>query len=217
MILKRKIYSKLLNWKNECRGTKAIMVEGARRIGKSTIVEEFARQEYESYILIDFAKKDKIVEEYFNQYLNKLDDLFMLLSTYFGVKLFPRKSVLIFDEVQMFPQARAAIKYLVADGRYDYIETGSLISIKENVKDIVIPSEERSVTMFPLDFEEFAWALGEEQLSNYIKSCFEKKEPLERRMHTKAMMLFKQYILVGGMPKPVILFIENEKNFSLVD
>ena len=217
MILKRKIYSKLLNWKSECQGTKAIIVEGARRIGKSTIVEEFAKQEYESYILIDFAKKDKIVEEYFNQYLNKLDDLFMLLSTYYGVNLVPRKSVLIFDEVQMFPQARAAIKYLVADGRYDYIETGSLISIKENVKDIVIPSEERSIMMYPLDFEEFAWALGEEQLIDYIKSCFEKREPLERGMHNKAMMLFKQYMLVGGMPKPVILYIENEKNFSLAD
>ena len=217
MILKRKIYSKLLNWKNECQGTKAIMVEGARRIGKSTIVEEFAKQEYESYILIDFAKKDKVVEEYFNQYLNKMDDLFMLLSTYYGINLVPRKSVLIFDEVQMFPQARAAIKYLVADGRYDYIETGSLISIKENVKDIVIPSEERSIAMYPLDFEEFAWALEEEQLINYIKNCFEKREPLERGMHNKAMMLFKQYMLVGGMPKPVILYIENKKNFSLVD
>ena len=217
MILKRKIYSKLLNWKNESQGTKAIMVEGARRIGKSTIVELFAKQEYESYILIDFAKKDKVVEEYFNQYLNKPDDLFMLLSTYYGVNLVPRKSVLIFDEVQMFPQARAAIKYLVADGRYDYIETGSLISIKENVKDIVIPSEERSIMMFPLDFEEFAWALGEEQLVNYIRNCFERKEPLERGMHNKALMLFKQYMLVGGMPKPVILYIENEKNFNLAD
>ncbi|MBR3306737.1 MAG: ATP-binding protein [Lachnospiraceae bacterium] len=217
MILKRKIYTKLLGWKNECLGTKAVMVEGARRIGKSTIVEEFARQEYESYILIDFAKKDAVVEAYFNQYLNKLDDLFMLLGTYYGVNLVPRKSVLIFDEVQMFPQARAAIKYLVADGRYDYIETGSLISIKENVKDIVIPSEERSIMMYPLDLEEFAWALGEEQLSNYIRNCFEKREPLERGMHNKAMMLFKQYMLVGGMPKPVTLYIENEKKFSLVD
>lgn len=217
MILKRKIYSKLLEWKNECRGTKAIMVEGARRIGKSTIVEEFAKREYESYILIDFAKKDKAVEDYFNQYLNKLDDLFMLLGTYYGVNLIPRKSLLIFDEVQMFPQARAAIKYLVADGRFDYIETGSLISIKENVKDIVIPSEERSISMYPLDFEEFAWALGEEQLLNYIRSCFEKKEPLERGMHNKAMMLFKQYMLVGGMPKPIILYIENGKNFTLAD
>ena len=217
MILNRKIYRKLLDWKNECHGTKAIMVEGARRIGKSTIVEEFAKQEYESYILIDFAKKDKVVEEYFNQYLNRLEDFFMLLGTYYGVKLLPGKSVLIFDEVQMFPQARAAIKYLVADGRYDYIETGSLISIRENVNDIVIPSEERSITMYPLDFEEFAWALGEEQLVNYIKDCFEKREPLERGMHNKAMLLFKQYMLVGGMPKPVTLYIENGKNFSLVD
>ena len=217
MILKRKIYSKLLEWKKECQGTKAIMVEGARRIGKSTIVEEFAKKEYKSYILIDFAKKDKVVEDYFNQYLNKLDDLFMLLGAYYGVNLIPRKSVLIFDEVQMFPQARAAIKYLVADGRFDYIETGSLISIKENVQDIVIPSEERSITMYPLDFEEFAWALDEEQLLNYIRSCFEKREALERGMHNKAMLLFKQYMLVGGMPKPVIVYIENNKNFALAD
>lgn len=217
MILKRKIYSKLLKWKKECQGTKAILLEGARRIGKSTIVEEFARREYESYILIDFAKKDKVVEEYFSQYLNKLDDLFLLLSTYYGVNLVARKSVLIFDEVQMFPQARAAIKYLVADGRYDYIETGSLISIKENIKDIVIPSEERSTTMHPLDFEEFAWALGEEPLVNYIKSCFEKRVALDRGMHHRAMMLFKQYMLVGGMPKPLVLYIENKKNLSSVD
>ncbi len=217
MILKRKIYKKLLDWKNECRGTKAIMVEGARRIGKSTIVEEFAKNEYESYLLIDFAKKDKTVEKYFNQYLSKPDDLFMLLGTYYGVNLIPRKSVLIFDEVQMFPQARAAVKYLVADGRYDYIETGSLISIKENVKNIVIPSEERSITMYPLDFEEFAWALGEDQLLSYIRSCFEKREPLERSMHNKAMMLFKQYLLVGGMPKPVVLYSGSGKKFDLVD
>ena len=217
MILQRKIYRKLLDWKNECQGTKAIMVEGARRIGKSTIVEEFAKREYESYILIDFAKKDKVVEGYFNSYLNNLDDLFMMLGTYFGVNLIPRKTVIIFDEVQMFPQARAAIKYLVADGRYDYIETGSLISIKENVKDIVIPSEERSITMYPLDFEEFAWALGEKQLLNYVRSCFENRAPLERSMHNKAMMLFKQYMLVGGMPKPVTIYIESGKNFSAVD
>ena len=217
MILKRKIYKRLLEWKNECQGTKAIMVEGARRIGKSTIVEEFAKQEYETYILIDFAKKDKIVEDYFKQYLNKLDDLFMLLATYYGINLIPRISVFIFDEVQMFPQARAAIKYLVADGRFDYIETGSLISIKENVKDIVIPSEERSITMYPLDFEEFAWALEEEQLVNYIRRCFENREPLERGMHNKAMLLFKQYMLVGGMPKPLILYTENGKNFALAD
>lgn len=217
MVFRRKIYYKLLNWKNEAKGSKAVLIEGARRIGKSTICEEFAKNEYESYILIDFAKKDKTVESYFTQYLTDLDTFFMMLSTYFKAKLVNRKSLIIFDEVQMFPQARAAIKYLVADGRYDYIETGSLISVKENVKDIVIPSEERSIKMYPLDFEEFAWALGEDLLLEYIKKCFESREPLERNMHNKAMLLFKQYLLVGGMPKPVVLFIENNKDFSKTD
>ena len=217
MILKRKIYDKLLEWKKECGGTKAILIEGARRIGKSTVCEEFGKNEYETYILIDFAKKDAAVERYFIQYLNDLDTFFMMLSTYFGIKLVDRKSLIIFDEVQMFPQARAAIKYLVADGRYDYIETGSLISVKENIKDIVIPSEERSLCMYPLDFEEFAWALGEELLISYIKKCFENKEPLERGMHNKAMLLFKQYLLVGGMPKPVVLFVSNGKDFGAAD
>lgn len=217
MVFRRKIYDKLLNWKNEAKGSKAVLIEGARRIGKSTICEEFAKNEYESYILIDFAKKDKTVESYFSQYLTDLDTFFMMLSTYFKTKLIKRKSLIIFDEVQMFPQARAAIKYLVADGRYDYIETGSLISVKENVKDIVIPSEERSIKMYPLDFEEFVWALGEDLLLEYIKKCFENREPLERNIHNKAMLLFKQYLLVGGMPKPVVLFIENNKDFSKAD
>ena len=217
MVLKRKIYDKLLEWKKECGGTKAILIEGARRIGKSTVCEVFGQNEYETYILIDFAKKDATVEEYFVRYLNDLDTFFMMLSTYFGVKLIDRKALIIFDEVQMFPQARAAIKYLVADGRYDYIETGSLISVKENIKDIVIPSEERSLCMYPLDFEEFAWALGEKLLIDYVRKCFEKKEPLERSMHNKAMLLFKQYLLVGGMPKPVVLFISNRKDFGIVD
>ena len=141
------------------REKKALLIEGARRIGKSTICEEFGKNEYESYLLIDFAKKDKEVEMYFERYLNDLDTFFMLLQTHFGIKLTERNSLIIFDEVQMFPQARAAIKYLVADGRYDYIETGSLISIRENVKNIVIPSEERHINMYPLDFEEFAIAL----------------------------------------------------------
>ncbi len=217
MVFKRKIYNKLLKWKNESKGSKAILIEGARRIGKSTVCEEFAKNEYESYILIDFAKKDKTVEDYFLQYLTDLDTFFMLLSTYYKTKLTARKSLIIFDEVQMFPQARAAIKYLVQDGRYDYIETGSLISVKENVQDIVIPSEEHSIKMYPLDFEEFAWALGEELLVDYIRKCFESRTPLDRNMHNKAMLLFKQYILVGGMPKPVVLFIENNKDFSKCD
>ena len=217
MILKRKIYKKLLEWKNECQGKKALLIEGARRIGKSTICEEFGKNEYESYLLIDFAKKDKEVEMYFERYLNDLDTFFMLLQTHFGTKLTERNSLIIFDEVQMFPQARAAIKYLVADGRYDYIETGSLISIRENVKNIVIPSEERNINMYPLDFEEFAIALEEDLLVEYIKKCFEKREPLERSMHNQAMLLFHQYMLVGGMPMPVVAFIENKKDFTEAD
>lgn len=217
MILKRKIYKKLLEWKNECQGKKALLIEGARRIGKSTICEEFGKNEYESYLLIDFAKKDKEVERYFEQYLNDLDTFFMLLQTHFGTKLTERNSLIIFDEVQMFPQARAAIKYLVADGRYDYIETGSLISIRENVKNIVIPSEERNINMYPLDFEEFAIALEEDLLVEYIKKCFEKREPLERSMHNQAMLLFHQYMLVGGMPMPVVAFIESKKDFTEPD
>lgn len=217
MILKRKVYDKLLQWKNESNGGKAILIEGARRIGKSTIAEEFAKNEYESYILIDFAKKDIEVESYFNKYLNDLDTLFMLLQAHFGVHLRRRKSVIIFDEVQMFPQARAAIKYLVLDGRYDYIETGSLISIKENVKNIVIPSEERQLSMYPLDFEEFCYALNEEIIIDYIKACFRERKPLEESLHKKAMLLFKQYMLVGGMPMPVIKYIENDKSFFEAD
>lgn len=217
MILKRKIYNKLLNWKEECNGSKAILIEGARRIGKSTIVEEFGKNEYKSYILIDFSKGDVDVENYFTQYLNDLDTFFMMISTHYGIELEKRNSLIIFDEVQMFPKARAAIKHLVKDGRFDYIETGSLISIKENVKDIVIPSEERHLKMYPLDFEEFAWAMNEKLLVEYIRKCYEAKKPLERSLHNKAMMLFKQYMLVGGMPKPLIAFIENNKNFSACD
>lgn len=217
MVLERKIYKKLLEWKNDSQGKKALMIEGARRIGKSTICEEFGKNEYETYILIDFAKKNKEIETYFNSHLNDLDTFFMLLQTHFGVRLTERKSLIIFDEVQMFPQARAAIKYLVADGRFDYLETGSLISIRENVKNIVIPSEERHIIMYPLDFEEFAVALGEQLLVEYIKRCFEKKEPLERSMHNQAMILFQQYMLVGGMPMPVVSFVENKKDFTEAD
>ena len=217
MTLKRKIYDKLLAWKKECKGSKAILIEGARRIGKSTVCEEFGKNEYQSYIIIDFAKKNSTIEKYFTDHLDDLDTFFMLLSAYFKTTLINRNSLIVFDEIQMFPQARAALKYLVADGRYDYIETGSLISVKENVQNIVIPSEERAIAMHPLDFEEFAWALGETLLIDYIKDCFKNRTPLERGMHNKAMLLFKQYLLVGGMPKPVVLFIESGKNFSPVD
>ena len=217
MIFKRKIYNKFLAWKVESGGRKTLLVEGARRIGKSTVVEEFAKQEYKSYILIDFAKASEDVKSYFCLHLNDLDTFYMLLSVQYGVELYPRESLIIFDEVQLFPKAREAIKYLVADGRYDFIETGSLISIKENVKDIVIPSEERHIKMYPMDFEEFCWALGEKPMISYIRSCFEKREPLERSIHNKAMLLFKQYLLVGGMPKALSEFVESQKKFGAAD
>ena len=217
MIFKRKIYDKLLAWKAESAGKKALLIEGARRIGKSTIVEEFARNEYKSYILIDFARAPETVKEYFRLHLNDLDTFYMLLSVQYGVELYPRESIIVFDEVQLFPKAREAIKYLVADGRFDFIETGSLISIRENVKDIVIPSEERHIKMFPLDFEEFCWAMQEQPLLAYIQRCFEQRIPLERELHEKAMLIFKQYLLVGGMPMSVVVFLEEKKNFGAAD
>ena len=217
LVFRRKAYDKLLTWKKECNGTKAILVEGARRIGKSTIVEEFAKNEYKSYILIDFAKAGNNVTKAFLQYKNHLDDLFMFLSLEYGKKLYERESVIIFDEVQKFPTAREMIKYLVADGRYDYIETGSLISIKENVQDILIPSEERKLKMFPLDFEEFCWAFEQELLVDYIKDCFAKRIPLVREMHDKAMLLFKQYMLVGGMPKCLAVYLAGNRDFEAAD
>lgn len=217
MVFRRKIYDKFLAWKKESNGKKALLVEGARRIGKSTIVEEFARNEYKSYLIIDFAKAPEEVKGYFSSYLDDLDTFYMLLSVHYGVKLHPRESVILFDEVQRFPKAREAIKYLVADGRYDFIETGSLISIKENVKDITIPSEERHLRMYPMDFEEFCWALEETSLVEYIHRCFEEKTPLERGLHDKAMLIFKQYLLVGGMPMSVVAFLEGEKDFGKAD
>lgn len=217
MIFRRKIYDTLLEWKRTCNGNKAILIEGARRIGKSTVAEEFAKHEYASYLIIDFALGDKDVEGYFEKYLSDPDTLFMMLQAHYGVTLKKRDSLIIFDEVQMFPRARAAIKYLVADGRYDYLETGSLISIHENVKDIVIPSEERHIAMYPMDFEEFCQALGEEALLEYIRKCFLERIPLEKSLHDKAMLVFRQYILVGGMPKAVSAFIENQKSFAAAD
>ena len=217
MIFKRKIYDKLLEWKNKSNGKKAILIEGARRIGKSTIVEEFGKKNYRSYVLIDFSKASPSIKEGFNSLLNDLDSLFMMISLEYGVTLYQRDSLLIFDEVQCFPRAREAIKHLVKDGRYDYIETGSLISIRENTKDILIPSEEKSIQMYPMDFEEFAWALGEERIIEYIKECFISTKPLLDPLHKKAMFLFKQYLLVGGMPKVVSSFIDDSKQFESCD
>ena len=214
--LRRKIYTELLKWKEEEAGRTALLIDGARRVGKSYIVENFTKQEYKSYIIIDFNRVNQEVTELFENYLNDLDLFFMYLSNYYNVKLYERDTLIIFDEVQLFPRARAAIKYLVADGRYDYIETGSLMSIKKNVKDIVIPSEERHLRMYPLDFEEFLWALDNESLMDFIKVFFEKKKPLGAALHRKAMDYFRQYMIVGGMPQAVERYVET-KDFERVD
>ena len=216
-VFKRKIYNKLKKWKSETEGTKALLIEGARRIGKSTIVEEFAKNEYRSYILIDFNLASDTVISAFNNYLNDLDTFFMIIESEYNKKLYRRESVIIFDEIQRFPKARQAVKYLVADGRFDYIETGSLISIKENVDGITLPSEERRLSMYPMDFEEFAWALGDDMSIGYIRKCFEKLMPLEQALHAKAMMLFRQYMIVGGMPQSVLAYIENDRDFRRAD
>ena len=216
-VFKRKIYNKLKDWKSETKGTKALLIEGARRIGKSTIAEEFAKNEYRSYILIDFNLASDTVISAFNNYLNDLDTFFMIIESEYNKKLYRRESVVIFDEIQRFPKARQAVKYLVADGRFDYIETGSLISIRENVENITLPSEERKMAMYPMDFEEFAWALGEEVMADYIRKCYEKRMPLEQSMHAKAMMLFRQYMIVGGMPQSILAYIGNDRDFRRAD
>lgn len=216
MEIKRKIYESLCEWKKTTDGTKALMIEGARRIGKSTVAEEFAKNEYKSYILVDFNNAPKKIFAMFDD-LNNLDIFFQSLSLEYNTRLYKRESLIIFDEIQKFPKAREAVKYLVADGRYDFLETGSLISIKENVDSITIPSEERKIKMYPLDFEEFASYLGEELLLDYIAGCYEKKEPLERSMHNKAMRLFKEYLLVGGMPQAVLAYKKSGRDFVSAD
>ncbi len=213
MKFERKIYAKLRRWKNETKGSKALLIEGVRRVGKSTIAEAFAQNEYESYLLIDFSVASKEIKGYFERYVNDLDTLFMLLFASYGKELKPRKSLIIFDEIEFCPKAREAIKHLVKDGRYDYLETGSLISIHENVEGILIPSEERSIKMFPLDFEEFLWAMDERPLSELIKACYARREALPRELHEKAMLLWRQYVLVGGMPMSISAFLENNKSF----
>ncbi len=217
MIFNRKIYQNLLDWKESASGEKALLIEGARRIGKSTIVEEFGKNEYKSYLLIDFNDASDLVLSAFDQYLNDLDTFFMIMQTEYHVDLYPGDSLVIFDEVQRFPKARQSIKKLVKDGRYDYIETGSLISIRDNVKDITLPSEERSIKMYPMDFEEFCEALGETKLFAYIRKCFTDRQPLEQGLHHKALMLFKQYMLVGGMPKSIDAYLQNNRSFMAAD
>lgn len=213
-IFKRKIYNRLLEWKTEKQGRTAILVEGARRVGKSTLVEQFAKQEYESYILIDFNKAPKTVFDLFND-LTNLDNIFLFLQQHYQVVLKPRKSLIIFDEVQDCPRARQAIKYLVADGRYDYIETGSLIRIKKHTKDITIPSEEERVTMFPMDYEEFRWALGDNVSVDILRQLFDSRRSLGA-IHRKAMYDFRLYMLIGGMPQAMDTYLSTN-NLSLVD
>lgn len=205
--MKRKIYDKMLKWKNS-HNKSALLIDGARRVGKSYIAEQFAKENYKSYILIDFNYVSEEITDLFNNYLHDLDVFFMRLSAFYHIKLYKGETLIIFDEVQMFPKARGAVKYLVADGRYDFIETGSLMSIKKNVKDITIPSEETHIYMYPMDFEEFLWALGDEMLIPYIKDCFESRKPMGQLLHRKAMDYFREYMMVGGMPQAVKTFIE---------
>lgn len=205
----------MLLWKQNAQGKSALMIDGARRIGKSYIVEEFAKNEYKSYILVDFNNADDNLIEIFDKYLRNLDVFFSYLALYYNVTLYPRDTVIVFDEVQLYPKARAAIKYLVKDGRYDYIETGSLVSINRNVKDIVIPSEEHRINMYPMDFEEFLWAVGDNQLMPFIRMCFEKKQKLGP-LHRKAMSHFRHYMIVGGMPQAVAEYVETN-DFMKVD
>lgn len=215
-LMKRKIYDDILKWKQDWAGKTALLIDGARRVGKSYIAEKFAQSEYKSYILIDFNRASDDVKNLFVNYLNDLDTLFIYLSAYYNVKLYERESLIIFDEVQLFPKARAAIKYLVADGRYDYLETGSLMTIKKNVKDILIPSEERHLKMYPLDFEEFLWALGNDTLMDIIRKFYENKKPMGQALHRKAMDYFRQYLIIGGMPQAVQAYVDT-KDFDKVD
>ena len=208
------MYDRLLQWKTNRQGKTALLVEGARRVGKSTLVASFAKKEYESYILVDFNNTPERIKDLFDD-LTDLDDVFLQLQQHYNVVLRPRKSVIIFDEVQNCPRARQAIKYLVADGRYDYIETGSLISIKKNTKDITIPSEEERITLYPMDYEEFRWALGDTATLELLKQFYDKRRPLGAA-HRKTMFDFRLYMLVGGMPQAVNAYLETN-NLSQVD
>ena len=214
-MFKRKIYNRLIDWKNESKGRTALLIEGARRIGKSTVVEEFAKEEYESYILIDFSIASKETKDLFDD-ISDLDYLFLRLQALYGVELVERKSLIVFDEVQKCPLARQAIKHLVKDHRYDYIETGSLISIRKNVRDIVIPSEERKINMYPMDFEEFLWAIGDNSSYQLMNKFFESSKGLGQDLNRKYLRLFRLYMLIGGMPQAVSEYLDS-KNLRKVD
>ena len=209
-MLKRKIYNQLVEWKKSSNGSTALLIDGARRVGKSFIVKEFAKNEYKSHILIDFGNVSHDIINLFNNESYNLDLFFSKLSVYFSTILYKRESLIIFDEVQQFPRARQLIKYLVEDGRFDYIETGSLIRLKKNTENIIIPSEEEHIEMFPLDFEEFLWAKNDEVTIPLLKTCFENKQVVGQVIHRKVMNDFRQYILVGGMPQSVLAYIKDQ-------
>ena len=215
-VMRRKIYQQLLDWKEKRNGEVALLIEGARRIGKSYIVEAFGKKEYKSYLLIDFNKAPEMVREWFDLYLEDLDTLFLYLSQHYKVRLHERNSLIILDEIQLCPRARAAIKFLVADGRFDYIETGSLVSIKKNTQGIVLPSEERSIQMYPMDFEEFLWATGNDMLMDLIRKMYVERKPMGQAFHRKAMDAFRLYMIVGGMPQAVKKYVDTQ-DFDAVD
>ncbi|SDM83491.1 ATP-binding protein [Lachnospira pectinoschiza] len=214
-IFKRKIYKELLDWKEKYSNKYALLIKGARRIGKSTIAEEFAANEFKSYVKIDFANTSKEIMELFDD-MYDLDFFFLQLQQLTKTRLYNKESVIIFDEIQLFPKARQAIKYLVADGRYNYIETGSLISIKKNTKDILIPSEEHKISMYPMDFEEFLWAINDDITAETIKTLIRNKRPAGNIMHKNLMRIFRLYMLIGGMPQAVETYIETN-NLQSVD
>ena len=224
--MKRKIYDQLLLWKNKRKGKSAMMIEGARRVGKSYIVREFAQNEYKSYILIDFFKVGDDIKDLFKNYKDNLDMLFTYLSTYFSTRLYPRESIIVFDEIEFCPAARAAVKYLVEDGRYDYLETGSLLGMQMSTKkkrkkgekkeDYLVPSEEECIVMHPMDFEEFLWAFGEENLMDFVRMKFAAKEPMGQSMHRKLMDYFRLYMIIGGMPQAILEYLDT-KSFEDVD
>ena len=215
-MLRRKIYDALLGWKQKSSGKTALLIDGARRVGKSYIAELFAKQEYRSHIIIDFGNAPRDILDLFENDSADLDLFFAKLSAFYGTRLHKRESLIVFDEVQQFPRARQLIKYLVADGRYDYLETGSLIRLKKNTENIIIPSEEEHIELFPLDFEEFLWALGDEATVPLIRRCFEARKPLGQALHRKIMNDFRQYVLVGGMPQSVLAYL-NGKDFQASD
>ena len=215
MVFKRKIYSKILEWKKNSNGSTALLIEGARRIGKSTIVEEFGKNEYKTCLIINFVECSKEITELFDD-ISDLNYLFLQLQFKTKIDLYERESLIVFDEVQLCPKARQAIKKLVKDGRYDYIETGSLISIKKNVKDILIPSEERRLPMYPMDFEEFLWAKGDNVTNKLLLDCFNNNRPLGDSTNRRLLKEFRLYMLVGGMPQAVSKYLETN-NFRFVD